>query len=511
MKKSFIYLLSVIAVAVFTAVSLTSCGEEVNIDPVAKSKTTVFAAETGSTRTSMDADRWFYWTIGDKIWVDNGSTYIKSVASNITGNKQARAKFTLEGDYNGLQYNVLYTGYTGTFAKDTTNTSSTTVTIADQQTQSAWSNGNHLAVSGDCGKAVAYRQPSGQYSFSLEHQASYLVFYPYLNSTLSSGNYTLQRIEIYSDASGSNIAGQYDFTFANGLNDMPIAGTGKQEITLTCDGGFALRTDQPDLTSPTTYNHCFVVIAPGSHTLTIKYVVKNSSNTTLEFIQDIASMEYSPNTVYPFIYELSNAEMNYGLVFNEDNLVYKWGATAPDGTNLPGSYITEINLPGTFWETVPNLSEAAWYMNTTAAASKTYWDNSMGWTFNRSNGTTETRRGGLWVKRRKYVTGFTDATASPHRTAHIPILGRPDASVIHQYFFLPAFEGVNAETIYWLKTPLTTAGTTTTPYAYVFAISSSNVKHYDYRGKTTWRVAGYRPDTGNTPGYDEEYKNYWFQ
>ena len=134
----------------------------------------------------------------------------------------------------------------------------------------------------------------------------------------------------------------------------------------------------------------------------------------------------------------------------------------------------------------------------------------MQWTYNRSDGTTEERRGGLWMKRRKYITGFTNVGPT-HRWAYVPLLGRPDASVIHQYFFLPALNGIEAETVYWLKTPLTTAGSTSTNYAHVVSIASTKVTHYDYKGKTTARIAGYRPDTGNTPGYDEEYKNCWFQ
>ena len=489
-----------VIVAVFTAVSLTSCGEEVVVPPV--KTTTTFSADNGElsgTRTSMDADRWFYWTIGDKIWVNTGSSYVMSTGSNITGNKQPRAKFTLDGNYTGTQYDVLYTGYTGTFAKDTANTSSTTVTIADQQTQSAWNNGNHLAVSGDCGRARAYKQNNGTYHFSLEHQASYLVLYPYLNSSFSSGNYTLQKIEIYSDVGGSNIAGQFDFTFANGLAASPLAGTGKQAITLNCGDNFNLRTDIPSLDAPTTYNHCFVVIAPGTHTLTIKYTVKNSSNETVVFLEDIAATQFSPNTVYPRIYEMANPIDDKIITeeFYEAEMYYGWGMTTSPGGWMNNTTFDNSNTEATdgFWgETLagapycktPNYNAAAWYV----MRGNIYYDNSVEWTLNKANGTQETRRGGWWVKKAANIPGFSRTSTGFTITAMTPILGRPDAAVRGQYFFLPEIGGAN--TPYWTSNSFSTVSDAqTTNYAHTIMLSKNSVV-IQYSSKGVTRIAGTR-------------------
>ena len=517
MTKNFIQLF-MFAATMLTATALTGCGEEVidngGENAAEKNPTAQAVFSCGDddlTRTSINNKRAFFWEKGDKIWVNDGSEWNKSTKSDIAAPNTPTAKFVLPGSYTEEEYQLLYTGYAN---GDTATTQYNKVIVADVQTQKAWNDGSHLGTSGDCGTARAYKQGNGSYRFTLNHKASYLLFYPYLHTDLT-GDYTLEKIEVYSDLSASNIAGTFDFTYDDGLADHPDASTGKQEITLNCGNvagtGFGLLKTAPVLSDVNNAApHCFMVIAPGTHQLTIRYYAKKDG-VEYDFIKDIALKEYQPNGVYTFVHELHYAEVDYGLIFNEDNLYYKWGATTQgeSGTALPSDYITDINLPGTFWQTIPNFNEASWYMEV-SVADRPYWDNSVKWTYNRSDGTTETRRGGIWLKRRKYITGFSNSVLA-NRTARVPIKGRPDASVINQYFFLPAFGGVSSFTNYWIKTPLTTEGSTSTGWAYDFIMSSSEVKHYDYRAKGTLRVAGYRPNTGNTPGYDEQYKNYWFQ
>ena len=73
MKKNFITTLLMSAASMFVAFTLTACGEEVIIDEnnsiAVKPGQTLFSTGGGETRTSMDADRYFYWESGDKIWV----------------------------------------------------------------------------------------------------------------------------------------------------------------------------------------------------------------------------------------------------------------------------------------------------------------------------------------------------------------------------------------------------------------------------------------------------------
>ena len=222
MKKQLTTLFS-FAATLFVALTLASCGEEVNIDgPGTKNGTTefIFGADIDGTRTSMNANRYFYWEPGDKIWVKTGSSsYAMSTQSTITQSKQATARFIVEEDLSASKnYPVVYTGYTGEIGVDTASTVSNTVTIAATQTQSGWNKAEHLAVSGDCGTGTAIKQSNGQYKFTLFHQAHYLVLYPYLANRLT-GNYTLQKVEIISD---NTLAGTYDIDVTTTLNALAV-------------------------------------------------------------------------------------------------------------------------------------------------------------------------------------------------------------------------------------------------------------------------------------------------
>ena len=460
MKKHFTKLF-LTALMMVVAVLFTSCGEEVAIEPtVSPSVPTVFSTdEADLTRTSMNNRGNFFWEPNDKIWVfDDTNAWKWSERSNITGT-QATGKFIVDGTFGGAgSYNVIYTGYTratGTPA-DTATTSYSTVTIADQQTQSAWNNSKHLSYSGDCGTGTAHKQPGG-YKFTLKHEASYLMFYPYLHSTLSSNNYTLQKIEILAD--GQYVAGQFDFTFANGLADMPIAGQGKQSITLTCNGGFALSGTVPDLSTTNTYNHCFVVIAPGTHQLTIRYFVKNSSGTEYTFVKDLAMTKYEPNGVYPYIHVLKDALISPGYRFPEAYL-YQWGASTNYYGANPDYNQSTTEATNGFWASTPTRDALYDYC---INSNRPYWDNATEWTYARRGGTEEIRRGGVWIKKKAYRT--TPYTGS---TLNAPILGRPDAAVLNQYFFLPALS-LNGTTIFWSRTA------NGTNRAYCFTISKSSV------------------------------------
>ena len=494
------------------ALTFTACGEEINIDGPKTTDRTEFFTNDETTRTTIDKDRFFYWTIGDKIFIDNGSQWVMSTESDIT-DKTAKAKFEVPGAFTATSYPVRFTGYTG---NDTTATSATTVTIADQQTQSAWSNGDHIAQSGDCGHGTAYKQPNGKYKFQIEHQASYLMFYPYLSSKFS-GNYTLQSITIMSDLSASTIAGTYNFG-TNGLldaNNMPLtpqAGTGKQQITLTCDGGFGLRQTVPDLTSTNTFNHCIVVVAPGEHQLTINYTVTdNNTGNTFEFIQDVPLTNYVPNGVYPFIYEFTpnNMAVDFGLVFDEDTY-YPWGYTTSISTsNAPSSSeygTTGLRSVGTvsddFWADIP---ASLWRYFALAERPYIYWDNNIKWTLNRQNGRQTTKRGGLWVRKKQYNLGWINNVSS--RVRFVPTLGRPSETEWSKYFFLPAlgtFGNATAGSVtqYWGSSRY---GSTILCDA--VSISSTGGVLPEYLGDYTGRIAGRRPATGNVDGSSNT--NWW--
>lgn len=501
MKKSVLYLSQVITAAVFTVFSLTSCGEDLvtnggeNSNDEQPIVQTSFSsgdddASRVSLKTSINNKRAFFWEIGDKIWVSDGTNYEKSAKSDIAAPKTSAAKFTLNGSYTADTYQVLYTGYAN---GDTATTQYNKVTVADVQTQKAWNDGSHLGTSGDCGTATAYKQANGTYRFSLEHKASYLLFYPFLNAGLA-GDYTLEKIEVYSDLSASNIAGTFDFTFANGLANSPAAGTGKQEMTLNCGnlatGEFGLPKTAPNLSDVNNAApHCLMVIAPGDHQLTIRYVTKKSDGTQYKFIKDIALKQYKPNGVYTFVHEMKDAEVDFGFEFNEKNTFYQWGRTYESyGTETYDYDTLSTSFTEGPWSKIPTTRD--FYRN--YFQENIYYDNSITWKYNRRDGASESRRGGWWLKKKAYCT-YSGEDSYSKKTYN----GRPEQNVMNMYFFIPKLENTRTDidVCYWLNSP--DHDSQSLSYAVLFTPAYIYCPIY-----RKWRhlIAGTRPD--GTP---------WFQ
>ena len=500
MKKNFIQLF-MFAATMLTATALTGCGEEVidngGENAAEKNPTAQAVFSCGNddlTRTSINNKRAFFWEKGDKIWVNDGSEWNKSTKSDIAAPNTPTAKFVLPGSYTEEEYQLLYTGYAN---GDTATTQYNKVIVADVQTQKAWNDGSHLGTSGDCGTARAYKQGNGSYRFTLNHKASYLLFYPYLHTDLT-GDYTLEKIEVYSDLSASNIAGTFDFTYDDGLADHPDASTGKQEITLNCRNvagtGFGLLKTAPVLSDVNNAApHCFMVIAPGTHQLTIRYYAKKDG-VEYDFIKDIALKEYQPNGVYTFVHELHYAEVDYGFEFNEVNTFYRWGRTYEAYGTENNDYDNSIvPVTNSVWSTIPNNAGTGYLGNTV------YYDNAIKWKYNRRNGTVETWRGGWFLKKKAYWTGAT----SSMRTC---TLGRPDPAIFDQYFFLPEMSWTgreHGEVVYWMNYPENSAGTgsgvTYSITAFSLDCTPKHIVSAIHR-KVNGFIAGIRPD--GTP---------WFQ
>ena len=133
---------------------------------------TEFAVEDGTTRTMgvyTGSGIDFYWTQGDKLWINNAASLIQSSKDNIKG-KAATAKFYFSGQYHAASYPVRYTG--------NGNTVGNKVTIKSEQKQETPNDGSHIGTDGDCGTAIA-KKNGGRYSFTLSHKASYITFIPY--------------------------------------------------------------------------------------------------------------------------------------------------------------------------------------------------------------------------------------------------------------------------------------------------------------------------------------------
>lgn len=279
MKKNII--ISTFAAAALIVLT-TSCANDKNMDSIVPDNDnpettiglTAFASSGNNgiplKRTSMGNHHYltgcdFYWEPGDHIYVkdDNNAMQNSGNNSNISAT-QPTARFRLPGKYTANNtYEVYYTGVSST-------ATATNVTIATAQTQTTPNTAKHIVASGDCGTAKATRV-GDHFEFMLDHKASYLCFLPRITNAALGQNVYLTKIVVKSN---NAIAGDYTLSLA-GLSPTPTGNAGN-EITLTTSGtdnpnGFPLNNTATSVAT----NAAYMVIAPGTHTLTVEYYIKD--------------------------------------------------------------------------------------------------------------------------------------------------------------------------------------------------------------------------------------------
>jgi len=161
---------------------------------------------------------------------------------------------------------------------------------------------------------------------------------------------------------------------------------------------------------------------------------------------------------------------------------YMWDATAAYvyGTNNYNTITSGVATNSC--KDCPTLDQIYMYIG-----AGTYWDNTTPW--KDASGTTYT--GGIWFKKKAYISGF-DAGTATKSTSATPTKGIP--SNTSQYFFLPASGSmsgfiarfVGSAGYYWSSTPFPYAS-----YAYSLSFSSSDVgaSYYSrYSGFCLWSV-----------------------
>ena len=339
---------------------------------------TAFVEEDNNTKTRTTAEYFdngglnrglhYYWTAGDRLWVNNGGTLIQDASNTISdvltnntttpgGVKRAsKASFSFEGNFTAPSYPVRYTG-TGSTAGDK-------VTIKAQQTQTIPNDASHIGEDGDCGTAVATKPAGGsKYFFTLKHKAAYATFLPY-NAPGAIGKACMTSIVVTAD---QPLAGTYNFT-DNGL-DLTSPTTPSNTITLRLDvnpnGDFSL----PQTATPTV-NAATMVIAPGTYTnFKVQYF----------FGSDIIEKTYPSVTFIAGRNKKISQDMQ---IMNYSTKFYMWDAKyhywynhlKPDGTpdnisNYP------LNNSDTRWyhegtaplaatqscKDCPNVNELYWY------------------------------------------------------------------------------------------------------------------------------------------------------
>ena len=419
-----------------------------------------FTTRTSMNRGEIKCDGSFLWEPNDVIYVKDDKDNLCKSQNEIT-ESAARTTFLVDGSYTTKgPYEVYYYGTnTGAGAKK--------VVIADNQTQSAFNNTKHFGAVGDCGVATATKTTgSGKSSFKflLEHKASYLCFLPYIALKVQRAYFRIQRIEITSD---NNISGTYDLTQSGFSN----TGTNESKTITLNVGRDGLKLADQATATKSIKNSLYVVIAPGTHALKVKYTVLDAKNTVMTITKSYKSHNFGVNKICDIPVDLSvrhYSGRNYFMWDAAENYWsgHEWDAAVPWQPTMEGAsndgYPKSKAADGARWyhrgnapleasvnplfKELPNANEIGWYV----LKGDAHWDNSTQWT---AFGKTHT--GGIWLKKLSVIAkdagkelaalkqadpnGINLLTSYSSNHYDIPPkIGKPADKEIGNYFFLPA-------------------------------------------------------------------------
>ena len=270
-QHSFTSQLKSLALVFGIALAFASCAnEDVAQNPTNKegdndkNLTTFVAGDETKTRTSLDYNSSdFSWEKDDYIYVKDDDNVLRK-STNAPKSKVASFKYKVPGKFTAsTSYKVYYLGKNG---------GGNSVTISTDQRQTAPDNTEHFGYSGDYGTATATKvSGKQQFKFELEHHPAYLVFQPYTSNTILHNCY-LTGVEVTSD---NDIAETYTVNTSTDNLDASTVTDGKK-IVLTTKGasypnGFLLTNSSASVTT----NGAYMVIKPGTHTLRVRYWVKD--------------------------------------------------------------------------------------------------------------------------------------------------------------------------------------------------------------------------------------------
>ena len=459
-QHSFTSQLKSLAVVFGIAMAFASCAnEDVAQNPTNpnedndKNLTTFVAGDETKTRTSLNYNSSdFYWEAGDYIYVkDDDGTLQKS--SNAPASKVAAFKYKVPGKFTAsTSYKVYYLGKNG---------GGNSVTISTDQRQTAPDNTEHFGYSGDYGTATATKvSGKQQFKFELEHHPAYLVFQPYTSNTILQNCY-LTKVEVTSD---NDIAETYTVNTSTDNLDASAV-TGGKKIVLRTKGasypnGFLLTNSSASVTT----NGAYMVIKPGTHTLRVRYWVKDLATQVEGTItKTLPSTVYASNTYYDMTanlnvrdydgdkYYMWDAQQNY-WAGHEWNTANPWQPVLNGNSN---SHYAKSNADSRYWneyypgygvsnpathtpcKDLPNVNEMTWY----AAKGEPRWDADELWTT-----MGHLYKGGMWFKKKANISGFNPNTAVDGTDWRKNGNGRswsisltlPDAADAGNYFYLPA-------------------------------------------------------------------------
>ena len=422
------------------------------------------------TRTSIDyATGNFYWEEGDKIYVkDDDGTMQVSNAVDAAHAHSASFKFKVPGKFGGsANYKVYYLGKNG---------GGNQVTIPTAQTQTTPNTTDHLGNSGDYGTATATGTIGGDvFSFQLEHQATYLVFQPYTSNAILQNCY-LTKVEVTSD---NDIAETYTVNPSTGNLD---ASAGGKQIVLTTKDPAAGSTNEKGFSftnaaSISTADKIYMLIKPGTHTLKVRYWIKDYvTNVEGTITKALPSYNYAKNTYYDMTASLDarNYDSNYCLWDAQQPFWYGHEWNAPNPTDRwqplvsvkPFPHVSELVhptdaraastvFPGqgvrndavNLCKDCPNANEIAWYQE----KGDPRLDADEVWTC-----MGHLYKGGFWLKKKSKMaldnsttvaniesmgpdgTDWCTSSTSKNVSKTYSITTLPSASEAVNYFFVPS-------------------------------------------------------------------------
>ena len=478
-----------------------------------KNLTTFVAGGENKTRTSLNYNSGdFYWEKDDYIYVKDDDGVLQK-STNAPTQKVAAFKYMVPGKFTASSsYKVYYLGK---------NSNGSSVSISTAQSQTAPDNTEHFGTAGDYGTATATKvSGKQQFKFELEHQPAYLVFQPYTSNTILQNCY-LTKVEVSSD---NDIAEKYTVNPTTGALIASTVTNGKQIVLTTKDpasgssnyNGFPLTNSAANVTT----NGAYMVIKPGTHTLKVRYWVKDvATGTEGTITKTYTSTAYASNTYYDMTADLNvkDYDGNHYYMWDAQNQYwygYEWnhggsqpilylslvGATTSSEyakNNMDSRWVHEGS--GAFQATqscadLPNVNEMTWY----AAKGDPRWDVDELWTT-----MGHLYKGGMWFKKKAKISGFNANTAydgTDWRTASksqnwTPSNTLPSAADAGNYFYLPALgdyqfgqlDKVGSICYYWSSS----AYPGHSFYAYALSFISSNIVVYHNRRDYGYRVGGF--------------------
>ena len=513
-RHSFTSQLKSLALVFGVALAFASCAnEDVAQNPTNKESdndknlTTFVAGDEAKTRTSLDYNSSdFSWEAGDYIYVKDDNNVLQK-SSNAPTSKVASFKYKVPGKFTAhTSYEVYYLGK---------NSSGSSVTISTTQSQTAPDNTVHFGTAGDYGTATANKVTGkNQFAFELEHQPAYLVFQPYTSNTILQSCY-LTKVEVSSD---NDIAEKYTVNPTTGTLVASTVTNGNKIVLTTRDwtsssssyyNGFPLTNSAASVTT----NGAYMVIKPGTHTLKVRYWVKDvATNVEGTITKTLPATAYASNTYYDMTANLNvkDYDGDHYYMWDAQNQYwygYEWTKHLPGNTGQPtlnynssSNYAQSSSDPnhryyhegggsGRFdanqsCAILPNVNEMTWY----AAKGDPRWDGDELWTT-----MGHLYKGGMWFKKKANISGFNPNTAVDGTDWRTNGNGNgwsasqtlPDAADANNYFYLPALgyyykgqlSSVGFMTCYWSSSA--DPGLSNRAYRMFFSGGSINVTGYN--------------------------------